>query len=104
MLDKTLSKKLISNVSLYIIFFLWYFSVYTRVDRYLNWIERQIGDRSSQRNQDISFQSDGNRRRPQGNRRGQNDRRRNRNRNNQNRFPNDVNDRRNDNGDEVVFG
>ena len=84
--------------------FFWYFSVYTRVDRYLNWIERQIGDRSSQRNQDISFQSDGNRRRPQGNRRGQNDRRRNRNRNNQNRFPNDVNDRRSDNGDEVFFG
>jgi len=78
--------------------------VYTRVDRYLNWIERQIGDRSSQRNQDISFQSNGNRRRPQGNRRGQNDRRRNRNRNNQNRFPNDVNNRQNDDADEVVFG
>jgi len=78
--------------------------VYTRVDRYLTWIERQIGDRSSQRNQDISFQNNGNRRRPQGNRRGQKDRRRNRNRNNDNRYPNDVNDRQSNNGDEVVFG
>ena len=80
------------------------FRVYTRVDRYLTWIERQIGDRSSQRNQDVSFQNNGNRRRPQGNRRGQKDRRRNRNRNNENRFPSDVNDRQSNNGDEVVFG
>jgi len=78
--------------------------VYTRVDRYLNWIERQIGDRSNVRNQDISFHNDRNRRRPQGNRRGQNDRRRNRNRNNQNRFPNEVNDRQSNNADSVVFG
>ena len=78
--------------------------MYTRVDRYLNWIERQIGDRSSQRNQDISFQGNGNRGRPQGNQRGQNDRRRHRNRNNEDIFPYEVNDRKNDNADEVVFG
>ena len=81
-----------------------YFRVYTRVDRYLDWIERQIGDRSSQRNQGIEFQSNGPRRRPHGNRRRPNYRRKNKNRNGENRFPTDVNNRDSNNGDGVVFG
>jgi len=76
--------------------------VYTRVDRYLNWIERQIGDRSGQRDGDNRFPNNGDRR-PNGGRRGQHHRNRDKNRNNQNRRPDIVNNR-GSNNDRVKFG
>merc|ERR1719367_447050 len=76
--------------------------VYTRVDRYLSWIERQIGDRSSQRNRGNKFHNKGDRR-PNGDRRRPNNRNRDDNHNNQNRRPNIVNNRESNN-DGVKFG
>lgn len=88
--------------------------VYTRVDRYLDWIERQIGDTSGQRNQGNRVSNNGDRRRPNGGnrrrpngegRRGQNDRNRNKNRRNKNRNTVIVNNNRDsNNNDAVSFG
>jgi len=77
--------------------------VYTRVDRYLDWIEKEIGDRSGQRNENRR-RPNGNRRRPNGNHRRPNNRKRNKNRRNQNRNPQVVNNQDYNDNDGVIFG
>ena len=79
------------------------FRVYTRVDRYLDWIEKEIGDRSGQRNENRR-RPNGNRRRPNGNHRRPNNRKRNKNRRNQNRNPVVVNNQDYNDNDGVIFG
>ena len=79
------------------------FRVYTRVDRYLDWIENEIGDRSGQRNENRR-RPNGNRRRPNGNHRRPNNRKRNKNRRNQNRNPQVVNNQDYNDNDGVIFG
>ena len=79
------------------------FRVYTRVDRYLDWIEKEIGDRSGQRNENRR-RPNGNRRRPNGNHRRPNNRKRNKNRRNQNRNPQVVNNQDYNDNDGVIFG
>ena len=74
-----------------------YFSVYTRVDRYLPWIERQIGDR--RRNQNRRRNGG----RPFPNRNRNKDRRPNKDRQDQNKKPPEPHNRDESNGG-VFFG
>ena len=79
------------------------FRVYTRVDRYLDWIGREIGDRSGQRNENRR-RPNGNRRRPNGNHRRPNNRKRNKNRRKQNSNPEVFNNQDYNDNDGVIFG